>query len=114
MARPARSQNAPASPAPARCGPYQSEREAAVAVRAIHAAAPGIALAAGNHQMLTQACAAARVQLGDWDRRVLTWLAGWEPSTCAVVAGLICRAAAAPSPSPPAGRKKVPDGPGHA
>jgi len=117
MARPAaRSQRAPASPAAARCGPYQSEREAAGAVRAIHAAAPGIPLAAGNHQMLTQACAAARVQLGDWDRRILAWLAGWEPSTCAVVAGLIWRAAgAAPSSSPPAaGRKKVPDGPGHA
>ena len=85
-------------------------------MRAIHAAAPGIPLAAGNHQMLTQACAAARVQLGDWDRRILAWLAGWEPSTCAVVAGLIWRAAgAAPSSSPPAaGRKKVPDGPGHA
>jgi hypothetical protein len=115
MARPARSQQAGASPAAARCGPYQTEREAAGAAGAMHAAAPGIPLAAGNHQMLTQACAAARVQLGDFDRRILTWLAGWEPATCAVVAGLIRRAAAAP-PSPPraAGRKKVPDGPGHA
>jgi hypothetical protein len=115
MARPAgRSQSAPASPAAARRGPYQTEREAAGAVRAIHAAAPGISLAAGNHQMLTQACAAAQVQLGDWDRRILTWLAGWEPATCAVVAGLIWRAAAAPSSSPHTARKKVPDGPGHA
>ncbi len=117
MARPAaRSEQAGASPAAARRGPYQTEREAAGAADAIGATAPGVSLAAGNHRMLTQACAAARVQLGDWDRRVLTWLAGWEPATCAVVAGLIWRAAGAAPPSSPraAGRKKVPDGPGHA
>ena len=51
---------------------------------------------------------AARVQPGDWDHRVLAWLAGWEPATCAVIAGLICRAA-----PPRAASKEVPDGPGH-
>ena len=98
-----------ASPAAAGRGPYQTERQAAGAARAVHTAAGGVSTTAGNHQMLTQACAAARVQLGDWDRRVLAWLAGWEPATCAVVAGLICRAAA---PPPRAASKEVPDGPG--
>ena len=43
--------------------------------------------------MLTEACEQAGVQLGAWDERILAWLAGWEDSTCAVVAGLIRRAA---------------------
>jgi hypothetical protein len=93
MARPAA-----ARPAAAPCGPYQTERQAAGAARGIYAAAPGVPLTAGNHQMLTRACAAAGVELGDWDRRILAWLAGWEPSTCAVIAGIIGRAAATPAP----------------
>ncbi len=47
-----------------------------------------------NAAMLTDACAAAGVELGAYDRRILRWLAGWEPTTCAVVAGIIARAAA--------------------
>jgi hypothetical protein len=111
MARPA-ARIRQASPAAAGRGPYQTERQAAGAARVMHAAAGGVSLTAGNHRMLTQACAAGRVQPGDWDRRVLAWLAGWEPATCAVVAGLIWRAAAAPPPLNT--RKEVPDGPGHA
>jgi len=107
MARPA-ARTRQASPAAGR-GPYQTGRQAAGAAGAMHAAAGG-SVTAGNYQMLIRACAAARVQLGDWDRRVLAWLAGWEPATCAVIAGLICRAAAAP---PRAASKEVPDGPGH-
>lgn len=42
---------------------------------------------------LEAACAAAGVELGAFDRRILTWLAGWEPSTVQVVVGLIRRAA---------------------
>ena len=30
--------------------------------------------------------------MGAYDRRILAWLAGFEPQTCAVVAGLITRA----------------------
>ena len=41
---------------------------------------------------LTAACETAGVELGAYDRRVLTWLARWEPEMCAVVAGLILRA----------------------
>jgi hypothetical protein len=106
MARPA-ARTRQASPAAAGRGPYQTERQAAGAAGATQAAA-GVSVTAGNYQMLTQACAAARIQLGHWDRRVLAWLAGWEPATCAVIAGLICRAAAAP---PRAASKEVPDGP---
>lgn len=29
--------------------------------------------------------------LGAFDDRILSWLANWEPETCAVVAGLIAR-----------------------
>lgn len=43
---------------------------------------------------LEEACAAAGVELGVFDRRILAWLAGWEPSTVQVVIGLISRAAA--------------------
>ena len=32
---------------------------------------------------------------GAYDHRILTWLAGWEPQICAVVAALITRAHAA-------------------
>jgi hypothetical protein len=32
------------------------------------------------------------VKLGAFDHRIVLWLAGWEPSTCAVIAGLIARA----------------------
>ena len=45
--------------------------------------------------MPTDACTAAGVELGAFDRRVLAWLSGWEPETCAVIAGLVTRAYAA-------------------
>jgi hypothetical protein len=32
------------------------------------------------------------VELGAYDHRILVWLAGWEPTICAVIAGLITRA----------------------
>ena len=40
-------------------------------------------------------CGAVGVELGACDRRIVAWLSGWEPQTCAVVAGLIDRARAA-------------------
>ena len=45
--------------------------------------------------MLTAACAAADVELGAFDKRVLQWLSGWEPETAAVVAALVIRSHAA-------------------
>lgn len=87
-------------------GPFESEdqADATPAVRAVFAAfdadpGPG-KMAPHNLAMLTSACgaagiglgAAAEIGLGAYDARILAWLAGWEPQTCAVIAGLIRRA----------------------
>ncbi len=48
--------------------------------------------AEANRTHLLAACELAEVNLGAFDARILTWLAKWEPETCAVVAGLITRA----------------------
>lgn len=79
-------------------GPFETEVETRElpAVQAVYAAFdrdPGAGRMEPHiHQMLADACSAAGVQLGAYDRRILAWLAGWEPQTCAVVAGLISRA----------------------
>jgi hypothetical protein len=82
-------------------GPFESDREVTQTpqVQAVYAAfeaAPGAGkMAPHNFLMLVNACEAAGVDLGSpasRDRQVLAWLAGWEPQTCAVVAGLIARA----------------------
>jgi hypothetical protein len=71
-------------------GPFGTEREA----RDYAATAAGARGARErNHRMLDEACAAAGVELGAFDHRVIQWLSQWEPGTCAVVAGLITRAA---------------------
>ena len=72
-------------------GPFETERQTADAARHIYDSPPG-SWEAGNHRLIEDACTAGGVQLGAWDQRILLWLAGWEPSTCAVVAGLITRA----------------------
>ena len=54
-------------------------------------------LGEANLAYLRQACDQADVALGAFDTRILAWLAGWEPETCAVVAGLITRAHASGS-----------------
>lgn len=75
-------------------GPFSTEREARESVRHILDSPPGTgAWTGGCHRLLEGACAAAGVTLGAYDHRILLWLAGWEPQTCAVVAGLITRAA---------------------
>lgn len=75
-------------------GPYETERQAAGAARHIYDSPPGTgAWGTGNHKLMEDACTAAGVQLGAYDQRILLWLAGFEPSTCAVIAGLITRAA---------------------
>jgi hypothetical protein len=42
--------------------------------------------------MLEDACTWAGVDLGAHDHAILAWMAGWEPSTVAVIAGIITRA----------------------
>jgi hypothetical protein len=86
-------------------GPFQTEREASAtdAVRAVYAAFdadPGAGkMAPHNLAMLTAACEAAGVELGAFDAGTLRGLAGWEPHTCAVIAGLIRRAYLAGQPA---------------
>jgi hypothetical protein len=72
-------------------GPFDTEREAAAAVQHI-TSNPTEAWRDGMHRHLEQACAAAGVELGAYDHAILLWLAGWEPATVAVIAGLIARA----------------------
>jgi hypothetical protein len=78
--------------------PYETERQAADAARHIYDSPPG-AWGDGNLRLLEDACRAAGVQPGAYDTRILVWLAGWEPSTCAVIAGLITRAHASQAES---------------
>jgi hypothetical protein len=80
-------------------GPYETERAARSepyprAVYARHRVgrdAPTDSVAQATAHLLAT-CEAAGVQLGAYDVRILTWLAGWEPETVQVVAGLIGRA----------------------
>ncbi|GLW32249.1 hypothetical protein [Actinoplanes regularis] len=85
-------------------GPYETEGAAAaeplgLAVRNLHENL-------GHHNIgrdvrdlqlsfLREACADAGVELGSYDERVISWLAGFEPATVQVVIGLLGRARAA-------------------
>jgi hypothetical protein len=78
-------------------GPFESEQEARDAALAEVQPRPGWSILSSgqNRELLTDACGRAGVTLGAYDRRILEWLAGFEDSACAVIAGLIVRAAAA-------------------
>jgi hypothetical protein len=79
-------------------GPFETEREARElpAVQAVYEAFdadPGVGkMAPHTRRMLIAACDAAGVELGAFDRRILSWLSGFEPETAAVIAALITRA----------------------
>ena len=77
-------------------GPFATEDEARAAALCHIEPEPGWSILRGpqNRQLLADACSAAGVTLGTYDARILDWMAGWEDATCAVVAGLIRRAAA--------------------
>ena len=85
--------------------PFKTQREAPAvpAVQAIYDAMQAShrsgVMGDLNHRLLDEACRAARAELGAWDHRVLLWLSGYEPETCAVIAGLITRAHAAGRPA---------------
>jgi hypothetical protein len=49
-------------------------------------------MAPHSERMLRESCAVAGVALGAFDGRIVSWLAGWGPGTCAVIAGLVVRA----------------------
>jgi hypothetical protein len=85
-------------------GPYETEQQVRElpAVRAIYDAMyagrrHGVMGELG-YRLLDEACEAASVKVGAYDYRILTWLAGLEPETCAVIAGLITRAHQAETP----------------
>lgn len=76
-------------------GPYQSEREAMEDSRDVTSLPPATgqwdqAIVAKVHAV----CAAAGVELGDYDERVISWLGRWEPQSVQVIVGLISRAGA--------------------
>jgi hypothetical protein len=72
-------------------GPYETERDARMAVSHI-TRSTAESWQDGSQRLLEDACTAAGVTLGAYDQRILRWLAGFEPATCAVIAGLISRA----------------------
>jgi hypothetical protein len=80
-------------------GPYETEDQALAdpAVQGIYAAMRRSPQAArmqdGSSRLIFTACAVAGVELGDYDVRIIRWVAGFEPQSSAVIAGLITRAA---------------------
>lgn len=85
-------------PKPPTYGPYDSERQThdSPLLRDIGDVTPARNVHTSINRMhLTKALRKADVNLGTHDRRIVDWLAGWEPSTVQVVIGLISRAYAA-------------------
>ena len=83
-------------------GPFETYRHAA---HAAHAAIPpaggsSVLSAAQNRQLLGRALEAAGVEMGRYDDRIAEWLAGFEDSACAVIAGWVTRAYAAGKSAP--------------
>ncbi len=83
-------------------GPFETEREAHAAAHEVVRPEPGWSILhkSQNRFVLERACEAAGVELGMYDRQILSWLSGFEDSVCAVVAGLVARAVAAARPDP--------------
>jgi len=85
-------------------GPFDTEDQARThpAVRAVYEAARASsrrgAMQDPSEALITGACEAAGVALGEYDARIVRWVAGFEPQACAVIAGLIIRAAEAGRP----------------
>jgi hypothetical protein len=74
--------------------PFDTEREARAAA---HSAVPpeagwSILSAAGNRELLRRATEAAGVRTCPYDDQIIGWLAGFEDSICAVIAGWVRRA----------------------
>ena len=83
-------------------GPFETEDDARLtpavraAYEAMRAEKPGDKSAC--LAILAGACAAAGVGLGAYDESVLRWLANYEPQICAVIAGIVARAAGRDKP----------------
>jgi hypothetical protein len=75
-------------------GPYESERDALAAARALPE--DPRQWPAASERALREAIGDAGVTLGAYDEAIVRWLAGLEPAACAVIAGLIRRARGVP------------------
>ncbi|HMG62820.1 MAG TPA: hypothetical protein VK599_07720 [Streptosporangiaceae bacterium] len=75
-------------------GPYDSERQARAAAHSVVPPEGGrsILRLAQCRELLDLACEAAGVETGEYDKRILDWIAGFEDSACMVFAGLVARA----------------------
>jgi hypothetical protein len=79
-------------------GPYQSEDEALAdpAVQGIYdqmrREPQTFRMQDGSAALIFAACMLAGVELGDYDVRIIRWVAWFEPQSAAVIAGLITRA----------------------
>ena len=76
--------------------PNEIERQARADVAGVYAqraqsSQRGV-MGEANLAYLCEACDRTSVTLGAFDARILASLAGWEPETCAVVAGPVTRA----------------------
>jgi hypothetical protein len=76
-------------------GPYETERQALADCTGIYDAMRSKCgqMQPLNLAVLEEACTAAGVELGEFDRSVLGWIATFEPHTCQAVAEIIRRAA---------------------
>jgi hypothetical protein len=80
-------------------GPFHTEREALVASLYHQQGRPwNTDVPTTMLNLADLAAALPGVDLGAHDKRIIEWLAGWEPSTVAVVSGLITRARGAGLP----------------
>jgi len=73
-------------------GPFETEMEALAASLWAKAGPQAGNMRTANLADLAAEIGDARVAIGAHDAKIIEWLAGWEPSTVAVVAGLIHRA----------------------
>jgi hypothetical protein len=77
-------------------GPYDTERDTYPETRPLHEAARTsedfASLTTLNRARLLATCDKHGVKLGAFDRRILAWLANYEPETCQVITDIIRRA----------------------
>jgi hypothetical protein len=73
-------------------GPFESERDAREASLYYVEGGPNSGLSISKANLADLEAATSGLALGAYDRRILSWLAGSEPATVAVVCGLVRRA----------------------
>lgn len=75
-------------------GPYATEREAIADSRDVLDLPPSTEWDRATVRKMQAVCAEAGVELGEYDERIIRWLAKWEPQAVQVIVGLISRAGA--------------------